>query len=239
MKTGAIKYLLINTGNANAGTGDVGLNDTHKICSELAVLTGVTPSSILPFSTGVTMELIPVDPIVNNLGNLIDNLNSDGWEDAALGIMTTDTVPKSATVNFTCLGETVTISGITKGSGMIKPNMATMLSFIATDAKIEASVLDDMLNRAVSKSFNRITVDGDTSTNDSCILIATGKSVSLDNRELQDTFYSHLVDLMQLLAQNMVRDAEGATKFITITVKGGASANDCLEIGRASCRERV
>ncbi len=224
------RYLLINTGNANAGTGEQGLRDANHTCQALAVLANIKPEEILVFSTGVTTEFLPIKPIVDNLESLIEGLHVDGWQDVAEAIMTTDTVAKAYSVQFETRGKKVIISGITKGSGMIKPDMATMLSFIATDAAINKKMLDEMLKTAVDKSFNRITVDGDTSTNDSCVLIATGKGECITSAQECAEFQKHLSYVCKILAQYMVRDAEGATKFVTIKVKDGASSEDCLEV---------
>jgi len=224
------RYLLINTGNANAGTGDKGLNDARQTCEALATLSGVIPAEILPFSTGVTTEFLPTQPIIDHMEVLLDGLGEASWTEAATGIMTTDTVPKALGVRFEIGGEVVTISGMTKGSGMIRPNMATMLSYIATDAAIAKSSLDKMLQTAMAQSFNRITVDGDTSTNDSCVLIATGKGKTLGGEKDEAIFLAQLIKLVRDLAQMMVRDAEGASKFVTITVSGGASSQDCLQV---------
>lgn len=230
LKQDVPRYLLINTGNANAGTGEQGLRDANHTCEALASLVDVKPEQILPFSTGVTVEFLPVKPIVDNLARLVEGLQETAWQEAAKGIMTTDTVPKSHSVQFDIGGETVTLSGITKGSGMIKPDMATMLSFIATDAKINQTILNEMLVTAVNQSFNRITVEGDTSTNDACALVATGKGASIVSEKEQFIFQQYLSQLCETLAQYMVRDAEGATKFVTITIKDGANSKDCLEV---------
>jgi glutamate N-acetyltransferase / amino-acid N-acetyltransferase len=229
LATSRPRYLLINTGNANAGTGATGLKHARDICAELAKITAVEGHEILPFSTGVTVEFLKPERIIDNLPRLLPELAPNGWLNAAKGIMTTDTVPKLLGIEFEIDGKPVRINGITKGSGMIKPNMATMLSFIATDAKIAPAELDKILKSAVNKSFNRITVDGDTSTNDSCVLVATGKGAEITGDNL-DKFAQKLENLMQTLAQYMVRDGEGATKFITVTVQGGKSTDDCLAV---------
>jgi len=228
LQTTSPRYLIINTGNANAGTGIEGMEAARQVCKTLATKAKVPAASILPFSTGVTVEKLPVDRIVAGLDGLLEKLDVNGWNDAAEGIMTTDTVPKGATVKFSIDGEEVTITGITKGSGMIKPNMATMLSFIGTDVAVAKEELDLMLLTACDKSFNRITVDGDTSTNDSCVLMASSRGVKLDTDKKREKFLEQLIKLQQTLAQNMVQDAEGATKFITIKVSGGASSGECL-----------
>ena len=223
------RYLIINTGNANCGTGERGLNDTLEVCASLARICQVKAQEILFFSTGVTFEYLPTKPIIDNLSNLVTKLNQDAWLDAAEGIMTTDTVAKSASVNFKINGEEITITGIAKGSGMIRPDMATMLCFVATDAKISSKSLDKMLELANQKSFNRITIDGDTSTNDACVLIATAKGYELSTED-EPIFLKHLTELLQKLAQDMVRDGEGATKFISIKVSSGNSEADCLKV---------
>ena len=223
------RYLIINTGNANCGTAEQGLNDTLEVCASLASVCQVKAQEILFFSTGVTFEYLPTKPIIDNLSNLVTKLNQDAWLDAAEGIMTTDTVAKSASVNFKINGEEITITGIAKGSGMIRPDMATMLCFVATDAKISSKSLDKMLRFANQKSFNRITIDGDTSTNDACVLIATAKGYELTDED-EPIFLKHLTELLQKLAQDMVRDGEGATKFISIKVSSGNSEADCLKV---------
>ena len=223
------RYLIINTGNANCGTGERGLNDTLEVCASLASVCQVKAQEILFFSTGVTFEYLPTKPIIDNLSNLVTKLNQDAWLDAAEGIMTTDTVAKAASVNFKINGEEITITGIAKGSGMIRPDMATMLCFVATDAKISSKSLDKMLELANQKSFNRITIDGDTSTNDACVLIATAKGYELTDED-EPIFLKHLTELLQKLAQDMVRDGEGATKFISIKVSSGNSEADCLKV---------
>jgi len=229
LKKAVPKYLIINTGNANAGTGDTGLQAAQAVCQALAEKTGVTAEQILPFSTGVTAEQLPVNRITDALDRLIEKLHEDGWNAAAEGIMTTDTVPKGASVSFDIDGEKVTITGISKGSGMIRPDMATMLSFIATDADIAKAELDKMLKTASDKSFNRITIDGDTSTNDSCVLMASCTGAKIDTDKGYDKFLLNLTELMQTLAQNMVRDAEGASKFISVKIGGGLDSAECLE----------
>ena len=173
---GSVRYLLTNTGNANAGTGEPGLANAMRTCAALAQLTGVDEGAVLPFSTGVIGEPLPVEKIEGALQAALDDLSENHWAEAATGIMTTDTLPKGASRQFVHDGVTVTVTGISKGAGMIRPNMATMLGYIATDAKVARSVLQDLVRDAANKSFNRITIDGDTSTNDCCMLIATGKA---------------------------------------------------------------
>ncbi|HET9113531.1 MAG TPA: bifunctional glutamate N-acetyltransferase/amino-acid acetyltransferase ArgJ [Burkholderiales bacterium] len=233
---GAPRALIINTGNANAGTGEEGLNNAHSVCRALASWLPCTETEILPFSTGVIMEPLPVDKIVAALPAVIADCKSDNWLAAAQAIMTTDIVAKAASRRIELDGKTVTITGIAKGSGMIHPNMATLLGFIATDAAISQPVLQQLLQHAADQSFNCITVDGDTSTNDSFMLIATGVA---GNTEIdkQDSDYSTLalaiVDVARELAQAIVRDGEGATKFISIKVEGGSDRDECRTIAYA------
>ena len=226
------RYLLINTGNANAGTGEQGYQAAQQCCQALAQATGTQAEEILPFSTGVIGEPLPVDKIKAVLDQAVANLAVDNWVDAAEGILTTDTRPKGAVAQVEINGQTVSISGISKGSGMIKPNMATMLGFIATDATIEKELLQEMLAAGSNRSFNRITVDSDTSTNDACMLIATGKSaaISRDDAAAVTAFQQALDDVMCVLAHEIVKDGEGATKFVEISVEQAASADDALEI---------
>ncbi|MBA4217564.1 MAG: bifunctional glutamate N-acetyltransferase/amino-acid acetyltransferase ArgJ [Burkholderiales bacterium] len=221
----AIRALLINTGNANAGTGADGLARARQTCQALAERLGCRPEQVLPFSTGVIMETLPVDRIVAGLPAALEALKADHWAEAAAGIMTTDTVPKAASRRIEIAGVPVTLTGISKGAGMIRPNMATMLGFIATDAHIAPALLQPLVKEAADASFNRITIDGDTSTNDCFMLIASRQArhaeiTALDSAEAQ-ALRSALISLAQELAQAIVRDGEGATKFITITVEGG------------------
>lgn len=233
----APRYLLVNTGNANAGTGQPGMQAALDSCAALAQLTQVNTEQILPFSTGVIGELLPVDKIVAALPQALHNLSESNWADAASGIMTTDTLPKGASRQISLGGETITITGISKGAGMIRPNMATMLGFIATDAKVAQPVLQQMLKVAADLSFNRITIDGDTSTNDSCLLIATGQAAMEEIVDIASAEYAQLaaaVDAIMLeLAQAIVRDGEGATKFVTIEVNGGGNQDECLNVAYA------
>lgn len=228
-----IRALVVNTGNANAGTGEAGLADANATCVALAELLGCEPSQILPFSTGVILEPLPVDRIKAGLPQALKNLKSDNWHNAAEAIMTTDTQPKAASRTVVINGQTITLTGISKGAGMIRPNMATMLGFMATDAKVSQRVLEHLVKVAADQSFNCITIDGDTSTNDSFMLIATGVA-KLDVTEVDSPEYAALstavVGLSQELAQMIVRDGEGATKFITITVEDGASVEECRKI---------
>ncbi len=230
--TTAPRYLLVNTGNANAGTGKQGLEDARNCCALVAEATGCKPEEVLPFSTGVIGEYLPMEKFKPAIQHAIANLAEDNWEDAAHGILTTDTVIKAFTRKLELQGKVVVISGIAKGSGMIRPDMATMLAYIATDAAIEQNLLQQCLQQAVNVSFNRITVDGDTSTNDSAILMATGKSgieISADSAELAQ-FQQALSELCVDLAKDMVRDGEGATKLITIKVNGCNSENEASEV---------
>ena len=238
-----IRALVVNTGNANAGTGEPGLAHARATCAELARLLGLAPSQVLPFSTGVIMEPLPIERLLAGLpaavANLIgDNwLNAAHWLEAAQAIMTTDTQPKAATRQVSIGGETVTLTGICKGAGMIRPNMATMLGFIATDAKVSQHVLDALTLKAADVSFNSITVDGDTSTNDSFIVMATGQSKAPAITGLLTpegkAFAAALTELSIELAQAIVRDGEGATKFITIRIEGGRDADECRKVGYA------
>ncbi len=227
----APRFFLVNSGNANAATGEPGIADSLICCKSLSQLSGTRPEEIIPFSTGVIGERLPVHRITDALSRLLPILGEENWLHAARGIMTTDTRPKIASCQAEISGKTITMTGIAKGAGMIQPNMATMLSYIATDALVQQPVLQQMLGRAVNKSFNRITVDGDTSTNDSCMLTATGVSrVAIDNEETCTQFYNLLEGLMIELAQGIIRDAEGASKFVEIRVINGKSSQDCLNI---------
>jgi len=229
----ASRYFLINTGNANAGTGSKGEAAAMACCEALAELTDTSAQQVLPFSTGVIGEQLPYEKILNSLPALSEALAEDGWLLAARGIMTTDTRPKLSSASLEIEGAKVRLSGFAKGSGMIRPNMATMLAYVFTDARIAKNLLDEILSRAVKSSFNRITVDGDTSTNDCCMLVATGKG-SLEIKDLQSEaakeFQSELNRTFEQLATDLIRDAEGATKFITIEVAGGVSEQECLAV---------
>ncbi|MDP3977563.1 MAG: bifunctional glutamate N-acetyltransferase/amino-acid acetyltransferase ArgJ [Pseudomonas sp.] len=234
---GNVRYLLTNTGNANAGTGESGLQDAVRTCASLAQLAGVDESAVLPFSTGVIGEPLPVEKIEGALQAALDDLAADNWAAAATGIMTTDTLPKGASRQFVHDGVTVTVTGISKGAGMIRPNMATMLGYIATDAKVSQSVLQDLLRDAANKSFNRITIDGDTSTNDCCMLIATGQAPLEEITQAGGALFAALkqavFEVCMEVAQAIVRDGEGATKFVTVQVNGGATYQECLDVGYA------
>ena len=226
-------YLLVNTGNANAGTGSQGIRDARHCCALLADLAGCSPQAVVPFSTGVIGEPLPVTRIADGLPEALARLSEDGWTDAAHGIMTTDTVPKLASRRLVMDGHTVTVTGMAKGAGMIRPDMATMLAFVATDAALDGDLLRACLVRAVAGSFNRTTVDGDTSTNDACILVATGRS-TLPRLTQADGHYERfaasVADVCSDLAKAIVRDGEGATKFVTITVEQGATSEECLQV---------
>ncbi len=228
-----IRALVINTGNANAGTGEAGLADANATCTALAELLGCEASQILPFSTGVILEPLPVERIKAGLPKALANLKADNWYQAAEAIMTTDTQPKAASRTTVINGVTITLTGISKGAGMIKPNMATMLGFMATDARVSQPVLEHLVKEAADQSFNCITIDGDTSTNDSFMLMASG-AAALEIGEIDSPEYAALlqavVGLSQELAQMIVRDGEGATKFITIAVEEGATVEECRKI---------
>ncbi len=216
------RYLLINTGNANAGTGAAGERAAQQNCSALAALTGCAPEAVIPYSTGVIGELLAADRIDAALPAALETLRPDGWADAADGIRTTDTRPKGRSLQLPLSGGTITLTGICKGSGMIRPDMATMLAYVATDAAIEHSLLKRFLREAVTRSFNRITVDGDTSTNDACTLVATGASgvEIVANSSDAQVFAEALGDLCQALAKDIVADGEGATKLLSVQVVG-------------------
>jgi glutamate N-acetyltransferase/amino-acid N-acetyltransferase len=234
---GTVRYLLTNTGNANAGTGQPGLLAAERTTAKLAELTGVEASAVLPFSTGVIGEPLPVEKIEGALQAALDDLSVDNWAAAATGIMTTDTLPKGASRQFQIDGVSITVTGISKGAGMIRPNMATMLGYIATDAKVSKSVLQDLIRDGANKSFNRITIDGDTSTNDCCMLIATGQAdlpeVTEAKGPLFDALKRAVFDVCMEVAQAIVRDGEGATKFVTVEVNGGGNHQECLDVGYA------
>ena len=228
------RYFLINSGNANAATGEAGRSDALACCRALSQATGSLPEEVLPFSTGVIGEKLQVENITDALPELVSSLSEDNWLLAAQGIMTTDTRPKIASRQVAIEGRQVTITGIAKGAGMIQPKMATLLAYVATDALLSRAALEELLNVSVNQSFNRITIDGDTSTNDSCTLTATGVSgVDCNQGLARELLDEALTDLMRELAQGMVRDGEGATRFVAVTVKGGRTASDCLEVAFA------
>ncbi|WDZ96486.1 bifunctional glutamate N-acetyltransferase/amino-acid acetyltransferase ArgJ [Herbaspirillum sp. WKF16] len=228
-----IRALVINTGNANAGTGEEGLKRAHATCDALAAQLGCDPKQILPFSTGVILEPLPVERIIAGLPQAIGNLKADNWFNAAEAIMTTDTQPKAASRTVTIGGKQVVMTGISKGAGMIKPNMATMLGFLAFDAKLPQALLNQLVKDAADHSFNCITIDGDTSTNDSFILMATGAGeleiASADSAEYKE-LAAAVTALSQHLAHQIVRDGEGATKFIEVAVEDGKSIEECRQI---------
>ncbi len=227
----ASRYFLINSGNANAGVGEEGIKDAALCCSALSQVGGVRPEEVLPFSTGVIGERLPVEKITDQLTTLHGQLSEDNWLQAAHGIMTTDTRPKIASRVFEVSGEQVVITGIAKGSGMIQPNMATMLSYVATNLTVPQAVLQQALKTSVDQSFNRITVDSDTSTNDSCMLTATNMTkASAESKEVLALFSEQLTSLMLELAQGIVRDGEGATKFIEVCVTGAERQSDAVAI---------
>jgi glutamate N-acetyltransferase/amino-acid N-acetyltransferase len=232
-----IRALVINTGNANAGTGADGLARARSTCDALAAQLKISPQQVLPFSTGVIMETLPTDRIAAGLPAALADLRADNWAQAAEAIMTTDTLPKAVSRQVQIGGATVTVTGISKGAGMIRPNMATMLGFVATDAKIAPALLQGLVKDAADQSFNRVTIDGDTSTNDSFVLIATRQAAhaeitSLDSADGQ-TLRAAVFEVSRLLAQAIVRDGEGATKFITIKVEGGRNEAECLQAAYA------
>mgnify|MGYP003636763020 CR=1 FL=1 len=231
------RYLLINTGNANAGTGAIGLADAVASCVALATEVSVTPEQVLPFSTGVIGEKLPVDKLIAALPASINSLSADGWERAANGIMTTDTRPKATSRQIQIDGRTITVTGISKGAGMIKPNMATMLGYVATDAAIAPDVLQGMLDIAADASFNRITIDGDTSTNDSCILVATGRAggdlLSVSEGPIFEALQAVFNEVFLELAHAIVRDGEGATKFVAVEVAGAKDVSEALKVAYA------
>ncbi|MFZ1245850.1 MAG: bifunctional glutamate N-acetyltransferase/amino-acid acetyltransferase ArgJ [Azonexus sp.] len=231
-----IRALVVNTGIANAGTGEPGRQAAQATCEAVGELLGVGAEQVLPFSTGVILELLPVDRIKAGLPAVFADLKADNWHAAAHGIMTTDTVAKAASRIVTVNGKKVTISGVSKGAGMIRPNMATMLGFLATDAGIAQSLLDKLVKEAADASFNCITVDGDTSTNDSYVMIATGQSGAAFANESDAGWpevKAAIIAVSVELAQAIVRDGEGATKFITVAVEGGKTIEECRQVGYA------
>ena len=232
-----IRALVINTGNANAGTGEDGLARAASTCRALASLLELASEQVLPFSTGVIMETLPVDRIIAGLPAALADLKEANWAVAAEAIMTTDTLPKAASRQVQIAGKTVTVTGIAKGAGMIRPNMATMLGFVATDAAIAPHLLPELLREAADRSFNRITIDGDTSTNDSFVLLATHQAGNVPISQLESSEGAQLreavIAVSQHLAQAIVRDGEGATKFITVRVDGGKTKDECRLVAYA------
>ncbi|MBB5188098.1 glutamate N-acetyltransferase/amino-acid N-acetyltransferase [Zhongshania antarctica] len=231
------RYLLINTGNANAGTGQAGLLNARNSCAALAKEVGVEASAVLPFSTGVIGEKLPVDKLVAAMPAAIAALSADSWERAANGIMTTDTRPKATSRQIEIAGRRITVTGISKGAGMIKPNMATMLGYVATDADIAPNVLQAMLDQSADASFNRITIDGDTSTNDACVLVATGRAGGEQLTEASGPVFDALQQVFNEvfleLAHAIVRDGEGATKFVAVEVTGAKDVSEALKVAYA------
>jgi len=230
-----IRALLVNTGNANAGTGEAGYQNAIKTCTELAKLLGIRREQVLPFSTGVILEPLPVDKVIAGMPQAISSLKTDNWFHAAESIMTTDTQPKAFSKQLKINGQLITLTGISKGAGMIHPNMATMLGYVATDAKVDQELLQELITEVADLSFNAITIDGDTSTNDSFIVIATGVS-GLEvpsSGAIYDEFKKALIEVSQNLAQMIVRDGEGATKFITVQIDGGKNIEECKLVAEA------
>ena len=233
----AIRAMVINTGNANAGTGADGLARARATCTALASLLNVAPEQVLPFSTGVIMEPLPLDRIEAGLPAAIADAKADHWARAAEGIMTTDTLPKAFSAQAQVAGATVSITGISKGAGMIRPNMATMLGFLATDACVAPEVVQQLVRVLADGSFNRVTIDGDTSTNDSFVLVATNKAGHAPITDLASpegqALQAAMMQVAQKLAQAIVRDGEGATKFITVRVEGGKTGEECRKVAYA------
>lgn len=237
LQNGVVRALLVNTGCANAGTGEDGLRRAEQACAAVAGLMACDPGQVLPFSTGVIMEPLPVDRIASALPRCVEALGERNWADAAAAIMTTDTVAKACSKKFEIGGRFLSITGIAKGSGMIRPNMATMLGFIATDAAVEQKLLQQATAYAAERTFNCVTVDGDTSTNDALVVIATGQGgaeeiTRSDSPEFK-AFLDAVTEVAAVLAQALVRDGEGATKFITIQVDAGANETECRKVGYA------
>ena len=231
-----VRALVVNTGNANAGTGEPGMIAARASCDALARLIGCDATQVLPFSTGVIMEPLPVDRLIAGLPQAVDRLAGDQWLRAAETIMTTDTVPKAVSRRISIAEKSVTLTGIAKGAGMIRPNMATMLGFIATDARVAPSLMQRLTRHAADQSFNRITIDGDTSTNDSFVVIATGRGplqIESENEASYAPFRDALTDMARELAQAIVRDGEGATKFIEVRVEQAASEKEAARVAYA------
>lgn len=234
INTTSPKYLLINSGNANAGTGSEGVDVCNQTCVGLAEVAGCDANQVLPFSTGVIGELLPQEKVTAALPQAMRNLNEMGWPDAAKAIMTTDTVPKLVSRSFECNGTSISVTGMAKGSGMIRPDMATMLAYVATDAKVDAALLQECLRRAVEPSFNSITVDGDTSTNDACVLMATGASAHPEITDLASDMFATLCEEVKAvcmeLARAIVKDGEGATKLVEVLVAGAADREEARQV---------
>lgn len=237
LAAGPVRALVINTGVANAGTGEPGMAAALRTCAAVGEVLGIDAAAVLPFSTGVILEPLPVDRLVAGLPAARADLRADGWFDAAHAIMTTDTLAKAVSRTVEVGGRTVTITGISKGAGMIKPNMATMLGFLACDAAVSQALLDELVREAADLSFNSITVDGDTSTNDSFILIATGQAGNAEISTAAGADWAALraavIDVAVRLAQAIVRDGEGATKFMSIAVEGGRDRDECRKVAYA------
>lgn len=236
LEANPIEALIVNTGNANAGTGEEGLRRAFQTCEVLANSFGLSPEQVLPFSTGVIMEQLPADKIVAAIPQAVAQLSEDNWFAAAQAIMTTDTLPKAASQTINTELGPIVITGISKGAGMIQPNMATMLGFVGTNVQVDRGLLQELTAEAANLSFNAITIDGDTSTNDSFIVMATGQSpIRIQSRSdpLYSLFRKGLIAISQQLAQLIVRDGEGATKFITICVKGGKNSLECKQVAKA------
>jgi glutamate N-acetyltransferase/amino-acid N-acetyltransferase len=230
------RALLINTGSANAGTGEAGINNAKQTCQALAKRLNISENQVLPFSTGVIMTDLPVGKIVKSLGPLITNLDPNNWLDAAIAIMTTDTIPKAISSSAIIEENEVKVTGISKGSGMINPNMATMLAFIGTDANINEAMLKEMIQEVTDESFNKITVDGDTSTNDSFIIMATNQSKHSEIKEKNQSYKmlkEAILDVASFLSKAIVRDGEGATKFIEINVEQGIDEQECQKVAKS------
>ena len=237
LAAGAVRGLVVNTGCANAGTGEPGMVDARRMAAAAGAALGVADTAVLPFSTGVILEPLPIDRVEAGLPAAAADLREDNWHAAAHAIMTTDTVAKAASLKVDIGGVRVTVTGISKGAGMIKPNMATMLGYVCTDAAVDQPVLQAMLARAADVSFNSVTVDGDTSTNDSLVLAATGRAdmprITSAESDAGRALYAAIERVCIELAQAIVRDGEGATKFITIAVKGGRDREECRKVGYA------
>lgn len=233
----SIRALVVNTGNANAGTGEAGIQHALATCAEAGRLLGCATQQVLPFSTGVIMEPLPVDKIIQGLPAAVANCKADNWFNAAHAIMTTDIVPKAASKQIKIDGKTVTVTGIAKGSGMIRPNMATMLGYVATDAAISQALLQELVRYAADHSFNRITVDGDTSTNDVFIVVATGKAGNVEITQQDSSEFAKLQQAVTAIAADLakmiVRDGEGATKFITVQIEAGKDTEECAKVAYA------
>jgi glutamate N-acetyltransferase/amino-acid N-acetyltransferase len=232
-----IRALVVNTGVANAGTGETGIANARAACVAAAEALAIDPEQVLPFSTGVIMEPLPIDRLIAGIPQCVADLAPGNWVSAAEAIMTTDTVPKAVSRQVVIDGSTITVTGIAKGAGMIQPNMATMLGFIATDASVGGDTLQDLTRFAAERSFNAITIDGDTSTNDSLVVVATGRAGNPKIIGEGTAEFAHLaetvVEVAQHLAQAIVRDGEGATKFITIAVDGGATRGECMRVAKS------